>query len=443
MKTRLGFKYSILLLCAILLTSACSKSEGENKPDLLDPKDTQLILSASATDIDAGEEVTFTVTAGGENIDADIYINNQKIAGVKHIFQAAGDYEVVAKKDNYRESDKVVVAVYVLDVYVSGLQNITANDVSASQIMVWKNDKVLYELTDGTMHATTAGIALHNDNIYVGGVQSIGYNRLAKYWKNDIPYTLTDGNGSALVTDIAVDYTGKVYAVGEGDRPHYPVLWLDGISHSLGSNSVSKYFRAIAVSGNDRYIVGNSSSYGTTVSVAILWKNDQEFNITNGLRNARALDVTVYGEDVYILGDENTKESNQQGGKYIGKYWKNGVETLLDENPMSTTSLIGGDIAVNGGDVYVCGLLEDGTSMYFRAVVWKNGKRLYELTDGTSNGNATGLAISGNHVYTVGSEVNNKGKHVIKVWKDNKVLYSLTDGTRRATASGIAIKRSK
>lgn len=444
MKKKQSLKYSSLLLFAMLMITACSKmSEPEDNPEPLDPIETQLILSASATDIDTGEEVTFKVIAGGKEIDADIFINNQKITGTKHIFQAAGDYEIVAKKEKYKESNKLLAAVYALDVYVSGLQNITANDVSAGQIIVWKNDKVLYELTDGTMHVTTAGITLHNDNIYVGGVQNLGFNRVAKYWKNNTPYDLTDGKGNAFVVDIAVDEDGHVYTVGEGNKAHFPVLWLNDLIYTFGPNSGNKYFRAITVSGNNRYIVGNSSSVGTTPSVAKLWLNDEEFNITNGLRSARALDVTVHGEDVYILGEENTKESNQQGGKYIAKYWKNDVETIIDEDETSITSVLEGDIAVHDGNVYVCGILHDGTTMYFRPVVWKNGKRLYELTDGASNGSVAGLAISRNHVYTVGSEVNSKGKHVIKVWKDNKVLYTLTDGTRRATASGIVLRRSK
>lgn len=447
MKTRLYsyLKYTRAVLFSFLLLFACSKSEvPREEPVPLEPTENgQLVLIASATDIDENEEVTFTVMVDGKPIEADVYVNNEKINNNKHVFAKAGDYEVMAKKSNYKDSDKVVVEVYKMDIYVSGIQNVTANDASVTQAMLWKNGKLLYELTDGTSFAATVGIALHNDDVYVGGTVARGYTRVAKYWKNNTAHILTDGSNSATVADIAVDYRGDIYVIGTDSNPHKPVLWRNKVPHTVAATNDGRYARAIACSGNDIYIVGNSSSYANTPSVAMLWENSQEIHLTNGVKAGRALSVTVENEDVYVLGDENSKGLNEQGGQEIGQYWKNGEVTLLDEDPTTFIGLVGGDIAVQDGVVYVCGVWNDGTTTHSVPVVWKNGKRLYKLTEGTSNSAAVAIAVGGKDVYAAGYESNSKGKPVVKVWKNDKLLYALTEGDRRALPSGIAVKRSK
>lgn len=439
-------KYAGALLCSALLLFACSKdSDISKKPDPKEPEPTekgQLILEASATDIDEGDEVTFTVTADGKAIDADIYVNDQKISGNKQVFPNSGNYEIIAKKKDYKDSDKITIEVYAIDIFVSGFQNVTSNNVSATQALVWKNGEVLYELSDGTASAKVAGIALHNDDVYVGGVQSVGYNQEAKYWKNNTSHPLTDGKGSASVADIAVDDAGNVYIIGGEHNNHKYILWRnDEIVEISGQ---SRYARAIAIEDDHVYIVGNDGGFPhgnpPIQTAALLWENGKEIALSDGSTFQRALAITIDKGDVYILGDENNKNS---GVSNIGKYWKNRVPTLLEEAETSVIGLEGGGITVHDGDVYVCGSLDDGTTPRLRPIVWKNGKRLYELTEGTSNSNVSDIAVAGKHVYTVGSITNIKGKNVAVVWKDAKVLYELTDGTRRASAGGIAIKRSK
>src|SRR5690606_30870262 len=127
---------------------------------------------------DALPILTFAVTVEGKPVEADVYVNNQKINSDKHVFTNAGDYEVIAKKNNYKDSDKIIIEVYKIDVYVSGTQNTTANITSTTQALVWKNGELLHELTNGTAFATTAGIALHNDDVYVGGTETSGLNRV-------------------------------------------------------------------------------------------------------------------------------------------------------------------------------------------------------------------------------------------------------------------------
>ena len=434
-----------VVLCSTLLLFGCAKnSVPDEEPVPVEPTENgQLVLTASATDIDENEEVTFAVTVEGKPVEADVYVNNQKINSDKHVFTNAGDYEVIAKKNNYKDSDKIIIEVYKIDVYVSGTQNTTANITSTTQALVWKNGELLHELTNGTAFATTAGIALHNDDVYVGGTETSGLNRVAKYWKNNTAHNLTDGSKSAIVDDIAVDHVGNVYVIGTDNNPHKPVLWRNAVAHAVAATNNNRYARAIACSGSDLYIVGNSGSYANNPSVAILWKNSQEIHLTNGAKAGRAFNVAVENGDIYVLGDEKSKGPNEPGGQQIGRYWKNGETVLLDEDPTTYVGLVGGDITVQDGEVYVCGAWGDGTTTDLVAVVWKNGKRLYKLTEGTSNSAAVAIAVGGKDVYTAGYENNSKGKPVVKVWKNDKLLYALTDGDRRALPSGIAVKRTK
>ena len=78
----------------------------------------------------------------------------------------------------------------------------------------------------------------------------------------------------------------------------------------------------------------------------------------------------------------------------------------------------------NNIDIYVAGTDESGSED--AAKVWKNGKELYALTDGSKDAAANSVFVVGGDVYTAGGESNGKN-YVAKVWKNGKELYSLTD----------------
>ena len=64
-------------------------------------------------------------------------------------------------------------------------------------------------------------------------------------------------------------------------------------------------------------------------------------------------------------------------------------------------------------DIYVAGYENSGTKD--AAKVWKNGKELYELTDGSKDAGAYSVFVVGSNVYTAGNDGN-----VAKVWKNDK-----------------------
>lgn len=103
-------KYIGILLCSMLMLFACSKKDDPGQePDRVEKA--ELVLAASATEITVAQAVTLEVTADGKDIDADIYINNNKIDGTNHTFEVTGTYSVIAKKEGYTDSKEVEITV--------------------------------------------------------------------------------------------------------------------------------------------------------------------------------------------------------------------------------------------------------------------------------------------------------------------------------------------
>ena len=193
--------------------------------------------------------------------------------------------------------------------------------------------------------------------VYVAGQEQAGPNStsyMAKYWKDGVPVSLTDGSKHAYATDIAV-------------------------------------------SGSNVYVAGTEHN-GSNISVAKYWKNGVPVSLTDGSKNASATGIALSGSDVYVLGVD--------GG--VAKYWKNGTPISLiyigNSNLPSATG-----IAVSGSNVYVV-----GQDPFFRATLWKNGDTSY-LSD--RNALARCIAISGSDVYVAGEKFDGS-RNVAIYWKN-------------------------
>ena len=88
-------------------------------------------------------------------------------------------------------------------------------------------------------------------------------------------------------------------------------------------------------------------------------------------------------------------------------------------------------VVVSGSDVYAAGSLQSGFTKPL-AVVWKNDKAHYTLTDGESEAGVTALCLSGRTIYAAGHSGNSA-----TVWKDKDLLYTLTDGSSYAEAMAV------
>lgn len=125
----------------------------------------------------------------------------------------------------------------------------------------------------------------------------------------------------------------------------------------------------------------------------------------------RSSATTLTPPDVYVAGSE--------GGQ--AKYWKNGVGVVLTGGNQAN------GIAVDGSDVHVSGWGTDPVTGNFVAKYWLNGV-LTDLSDGTDNEIAFGIALSGSDVFISGR---------VGVWVPTAVYWQ--NGVQTVLGSGQAM----
>ncbi len=80
----------------------------------------------------------------------------------------------------------------------------------------WKNG-VATSLTDGDNPATAKSIFVSGQDVHVVGYELNGRNKVAKYWKNGIGTDLTDGTDNVEAHSVFVSGS-DVYVVGQSDQ---------------------------------------------------------------------------------------------------------------------------------------------------------------------------------------------------------------------------------
>lgn len=204
------------------------------------------------------------------------------------------------------------------------------------------------------------------------------------------------------------------YEKRTNDGKSIATVWKNGVITSLTDGTRDAVAKDITVSGNDVYVVGYEEDVNGD-QVARLWKNGVQVDFVNTLGSVANF-VEVSGKDVYIIGVVYENNSNVQ------KIWKNGIASTLQGDTRS--------IAVNNNDVYTVGV-QNGN-----AKVWTNGA-VASLTNGYSSSGAYDIEIKGNDIYIVGAEkIGNTS--VARLWK-NGVASNLSDGKITTNAIDISI----
>ena len=291
-------------------------------------------------------------------------------------------------------------------VYVAGY-----NRAADAEAVVWKNGMITsYSSTaPGQMFAVQRkGSDLYSVG-YLGHPDSIQY-ALIYYWKNDTPHLITSGKGklvsSMFVTDDDVYVTTSEF---KSDMISMDArFWKNGIPTTLtdGAQMVNTT-TDIFVSGSDVYVTGTSKKDQSSWPSGRLWKNgvsipfeNQDISVVNS--------VYVVGTDVYMAGYELFSPN------FRAKFWKNGVQTLLSDG---STQAKASDILSAGVDVYVVG--EQGSassSGNTAAMVWKNGTAS-PLTNGSFSAAASSVVLFGNDLYVSGYQ--REGSATVAVfWKN-------------------------
>lgn len=378
-----------------------------------------LNLFASSTSVTVGGNVTFSVTSGEETLEADIYIDNQKISGSTYIFNNTGTFKVVAKLDGYADSDELSVTVrepqYKTDIYVAGTEVSGASQIAK----YWENGSSV-SLTSGTIAYATS-IYVYNDDVYVAGFEenSNGVN-VAMYWKNGRQYPLTNGASDAEAHSIFV-YNGDVYVAGfeSAGLNNVAKYWKNGVAVEVGSRSNSSSAFSVFVSNGDVFVGGREEK--GDYEVAKYWRNGVGVELTSGQSDANIYSIYVNNNDVYTVGREFV------GSKDVAKFWKNRTSTTLSNSTGESTAY---SVFFNDGDVYIAG--NDGD----RAVYWKNG-----VMNVLSGGNgANSIIVVDGDVYVAGYEFDGN-VYIARYWKNGSIM-SLSSGTDFAYAYSIFVTKT-
>jgi hypothetical protein len=131
------------------------------------------------------------------------------------------------------------------------------------------------------------------------------------------------------------------------------------------------------------------------VNRAVLWKNGKRVWRTARAVDAVARAVAVRGSEVLVAGDEYPAK----GGHDVAMLWKNGQPMALTDGSHDAKALA---LVLDGPDEYVAGWESNGKVSV--AMVWKNGKALPPLTDGTCWAQADSLVVVGGEPVAAGYE---------------------------------------
>ena len=313
------------------------------------------------------------------------------------------------------------------DVYVAGYENNGSKNVAK----YWKNS-VAVSLTNGSNDAEANSIFINGTDIYVAGWEIQGSKKVAKYWKNSVAVNLTDGSNNAEATQIIV-VGADIYVSGReatANSTGQAKYWKNGTAVNLAAGVTETSFaKSIAVVASDVYVAVCIYDPFPSPS-AVIVKNGIVTDLSAAFAASAANTVFLQGSDVYVAG---------RHGFYQSTYWKNNVVTNLSSTEINTETGAFG-IFVSGADVYVSGF--EKTSLTFGnievAKYWKNGIAT-NLTNAVFNASAEAITVSGSDIYAAGYEENAAGNGVAKYWK-NGVAVNLTDGSKDAVGWAMVVK---
>lgn len=175
--------------------------------------------------------------------------------------------------DGKNYADATAITVVGNDVYVAG------NDYSVAKY--WKNG-IATVLNDGTKAAYAYAITVVGNDVYVAGDYGGLEIGVATYWKNGVATALTDGKHHAVARAITVvgndvyvagyEYNGsEISRLFNGayitDGRSVAKFWKNGVATTLTDGQNNASANAITVVGDDVYVAGNDGN------VAKYWKN--------------------------------------------------------------------------------------------------------------------------------------------------------------------------
>lgn len=228
---------------------------------------------------------------------------------------------------------------------------------------------------------------------------------------------LTIGWTSDNETVATVDQDGNVTAVSVGTAT---------ITASLAQSSSTATVTVVP----NVYVAGFDLSGNN--DVAVLWKNGEAYNLSDGTNNARANSVFVDDNGIFhVVGHEFIN------GIRVAMLWEpdgNNIIATPLSNPANEAEAQSIFINENGISFVAGYELHNGTR---DAMLWID-QMANVISDGSSNAYAYDVYADGADVYLVGSQSINGTKAAI-LWFNDQVV-GLTDGSAEAQANSVFVQ---
>ncbi len=214
-----------------------------------------------------------------------------------------------------------------------------------------------------------------------------------------------------------VDQDGNVTAVSVGTATITATLALSSASATI-TVVPNVYVAGFDLSGNN--------------DVAVLWKNGEAHNLTDGTNNARANSVFIDDNGIFhVVGHEFIN------GVKVAMLWEPDGEDIKAtplSNPANEAEAQSIFVNENGISFIVGYELHNGTR---DAMLWRN-QVANIVSDGSSEAYAYDVYVDGTDVYVVGSQSINGTKAAI-LWFNDQVV-GLTDGSTQAQANSVFVQ---
>ena len=265
-------------------------------------------------------------------------------------------------------------------------------------------------------------------NLFVCGYESNGKHYIAKYWRDGIGVSLTDGTHDAYATGIFV-VNNDVYVSGyeRNDAAHEVAkYWRNGTAVILSNQTKNNYATGIVVQNNNVYVSGYEDG---SLHTAKYWLSGNEILLNTGVSYSEANSIFVDGDDVYVGG---TAASALSSFIYAA-YWKNGVLSFL---PTAENSYLY-SIFVKDNNIFTAGYLDPGIAAY-----WKNNNKT-ELTGfvaGSQHSESFSVFADGKNIYVAGMEFVS-GFYRATCWKNNNPLV-LAATQEYSAATSVVVKNT-
>ena len=266
------------------------------------------------------------------------------------------------------------------DVYYSG----NGNGIGK----IWKNDSLLYSLTDSLNIQLKAIQVADSGAVYGAGYAFDTASLQGRIWMNDS--CVFNGGDSTYFDHLVLTANGWTAA-------GFNNVWQNGellYSYTHEEDECHIYGLAVDTTMGDIYAGGAIFTDGEYLAYASVWKNDTLFWMADTISSIQS--ICFDGESLYAAGFKVENDSLT-----YGVVWQNDSIIYQLENANF------GHIATYDGSLYWSGISLTDTIVY----IWQDGEVLYALPElsGISN-----LVVNENGVYYTDAQT---------VYKDGEVLY--------------------